>query len=252
LGKTVREIITPNPMLRAPPSLSVTKTLTIRDLVGDGYLTNPWQFKNMYFEGYVWDRDNGSGREPFYKGLLKCDESPHVIEGRVPELKALVEDEDTTCNVDLREGICGCEFPCDSSVNPCADGFICAPDKTCVPKEPTFIQRGCTLFEPRGNGYTRMNFRFPNRLPLEKGNAETCSNMCSERGFPFFGFECPNQEGVLCQCYTDARVGRNLPAVLDCKSFVDTEFPHTCTESGMVDGISMGGAWIGSIYEVPQ
>jgi hypothetical protein len=66
---------------------------------------------------------------------------------------------------------------------------------------------------------------------------------------PFFGFECPTQNEVHCQCYTRERFGDKPFETADCNALVTGDKFH-CTGSAVIDGISMGWANIGSIYEV--
>jgi hypothetical protein len=82
---------------------------------------------------------------------------------------------------------------------------------------------------------------------MEIGNARICADACSF--YPFFGFECPTQNEVHCQCYTRERFGDKPVETADCNALVTGDKFH-CTGSAMIDGISMGGADIGSIYEV--
>jgi len=110
-----------------------------------------------------------------------------------------------------------------------------------------YVQRGCTKY----NSGNRFDFRPPN-TPLQPGNAETCSDACREAGYPFFVFECPMSNGeVHCQCYSDERVSDKDVENKNCNEFVGGGGKKHCTGSGMIDGLSMGGADIGSIYEVP-
>merc|ERR1719464_2426098 len=114
-----------------------------------------------------------------------------------------------------------------------------------------YVQRGCTKY----NAGARYDARPLNTL-LQVGNAETCSAACRHKGFPFFGFECPMGSGrgnkVHCQCYSDARISDKSVENMDCKTLVGGGGDKHCVGSGMIDGLSMGGADIGSIYEVPE
>jgi len=110
-----------------------------------------------------------------------------------------------------------------------------------------YVQRGCTEY----NAGSRFDTRPPN-TPMQAGNAKTCSEACSKKNYPFFGFECPMKANndVHCQCYAGERIGNKPIEEVNCKALVGSGGDKHCTGEAMVDGISMGGADIGSIYEV--
>jgi hypothetical protein len=112
-------------------------------------------------------------------------------------------------------------------------------------KDAEYVQRGCSGY----NGAGRFDTRPPN-TPMKIGNAKTCAEACAKENYPFFGFECPMTNDVHCQCYAGENIGNKPVETIDCKALVGDGGDKHCTGSAMINGISMGGADIGSIYEV--
>jgi len=108
----------------------------------------------------------------------------------------------------------------------------------------SYVQHGCTTYYNTG-----WKFRAPNTR-YEEFSAETCSEACIEGGYEYFGFECPMSNDVHCQCYTAATIGDKPVEEAVCKDRVGKDGNKHCTGPAMMDGISLGGADMGSIYAV--
>jgi len=115
-----------------------------------------------------------------------------------------------------------------------------------VPKTK-FVQHGCTSYY--NTGYALR----PPDIPYSDGYdmATRCSDACDETGFEYFGFECPMADRVHCQCYRPTKTGGTKPVeAADCHDRVGRDGEKHCTGPAMLDGISLGGADMGSIYKV--
>jgi len=112
-----------------------------------------------------------------------------------------------------------------------------------------YEQFGCTSYYNTG-----ASVRPPNTKYDDDGagfTAETCDQACKDQGYSFFGFECPMTNEVHCQCYTAQSVGEDKPLErANCKAEVGRDGDKHCTGPAMINGISLGGADIGSIYKV--
>jgi len=115
-----------------------------------------------------------------------------------------------------------------------------------------YEQYGCTSYYG-----SRFNSRATDVVYEMDGtnfNPKQCSDACKKRNFPYFGFECPMNNRVHCQCYSADRVektfGNMKPKVEDCKALVGKDGDKHCKGPQMINGMSLGGADIGSIYKV--
>ena len=115
-----------------------------------------------------------------------------------------------------------------------------------VPKTK-FVQHGCTSYYNTGYAHR------PPDIPYSDGYdmATRCSDACDETGFEYFGFECPMADRVHCQCYRPTKTGGTKPVeAADCHDRVGRDGEKHCTGPAMLDGISLGGADMGSMYKV--
>ena len=108
----------------------------------------------------------------------------------------------------------------------------------------TFVQHGCTSYYNTGYAYRPPNTKY------DSFTVETCSEACKDKGFEYFGFECPMTDQVHCQCYKANKIGKKPVEEAVCKERVGRDGDKHCTGPAMMDGLSLGGADMGSIYEV--
>ena len=107
-----------------------------------------------------------------------------------------------------------------------------------------YEQYGCTSYYNTGYAYRPPNTKY------DSFTAETCSEACKDKGFKYFGFECPMTDQVHCQCYKADTIGEKPVEEAICKERVGKDGDKHCTGPAMMDGLSLGGANMGSIYKV--
>ena len=107
-----------------------------------------------------------------------------------------------------------------------------------------YEQHGCTSYYNTGYAYRPPNTKY------DSFTAETCNEACKDKGFKYFGFECPMLDQVHCQCYKADTIGEKPVEDAVCKERVGKDGDKHCTGPAMKDDVSLGGADVGSIYKV--
>jgi hypothetical protein len=118
--------------------------------------------------------------------------------------------------------------------------------------EAEFVQHGCTSYY--GKRFERRSSDTKYNADGSNFNPRQCSDACLDMGYKYFGYECPMNNRVHCQCYDTNRVENVFdnaePKKEDCKALVGRDGDKHCKGPNMIDGMSIGGADIGSIYMV--
>ena len=134
-------------------------------------------------------------------------------------------------------------WPCNNDPPTC-EGTSCCNSDTFKEISKTFVQHGCTSYYGGTEYYRQPNTKY------DSFTAETCNEACKDEGFEYFGFECPMTDEVHCQCYDAVTIGEKPEEEAVCKERVGNGGNKHCTGPAMKDGVSLGGADVGSIYKV--
>jgi len=118
-------------------------------------------------------------------------------------------------------------------------------------KTEYYEQHGCTSYY--NTGYAHRPFNSPYMYTPDLSiSVDDCAAACRVKNYDYFGFECPMPHDVHCQCYSAQTIQDKPVEEAVCKDKVGKDGDKHCTGPAMMNGLSLGGADIGSIYKVQK